>query len=66
MANSILETQRRLPKTANIELHFKRCIKVCQLVKGRDSLKFDGRACALCNDTRTTQRGMWHEMTIIR
>lgn len=65
MANSILETQRRLPKTAKIELHFKRCIRVCQLVKGIDSFQVDGRACPLCNDIGMKQLGMWQEMAII-
>lgn len=65
IASSILETQRRLPKTAKMELHFKRCITTHLLVKGRDSLKVDGRACALCNNTGLTQLSMWQEMTII-
>lgn len=58
MANSVLKTQRRLPRTAKSELHFKRCIKVYQLVKGIESFQGDGKACPLCNDIGIKQLGI--------
>lgn len=51
MVSSVLETQRRLPGKTKFELHFKRCVEVCQLEKETGLFQVDGRACPLCNDT---------------
>lgn len=52
MASTTLETQRGLPKKAELELHFKRSVEVFWLEKGRSSFHFDGRTCPPCKDIR--------------